>query len=121
MSRIRSADTQPELVVRRAAFGLGYRYRLHDKRLPGRPDLVFWGRRKVILVNGCFWHNHDCGRVRIPKANRGYWLEKLARNGLRDREQQNWLRAAGWAVLVVWECELSEVDRLRRRIKRFLG
>jgi len=124
MSRIRSTDTKPELRVRRLVHGLGYRYRLHAKDLPGRPDLVFRARRKVIFVHGCFWHRHEgCPRNRIPKSpeRRAFWRDKLDANALRDRKNEAALRDMGWRVLVVWECETKDLDRLADGIRVFLG
>ena len=122
MSRIKGKDTTPEMHVRRLVHSMGYRYRLHRKHLPGRPDLVFASRKKIILVHGCFWHQHDspeCKIVSVPKSNRDYWLPKLARNVERDEENLKKLLELGWSVLVVWECEVSRED-LRKRLKRFL-
>ncbi len=124
MSRIRSRDMRPEMVVRRLLHSLGYRYRLHRKDLPGKPDLVFPSRRKVIFVHGCFWHQHSSSRcpiVRQPKSNRGYWDEKLARNVTRDRRNIRRLRAEGWGVLVCWECWVRDEQVLSERLVRFLG
>lgn len=123
MARIRSRDTKPELTVRRLLYAQGYRYRLHGRGLPGKPDLVFKGRRKVILVHGCFWHQHaeeHCLGGRKPKSNTGYWHEKLERNVARDRRNQNELRALGWDILVVWECEMRDADALLDRLRGFL-
>lgn len=121
MSQIRSADTKPELVVRRLAHGLGYRYRLHRRDLPGRPDLVFPSRRKVIFVHGCFWHRHECryGRV-TPKTRQQFWAEKFTRNVARDREAQRALSDEGWNILVIWECEVGDPDAVARRLRQFL-
>ncbi len=124
MSLVRSKDTKPELRVRRLVHGLGYRYRLHGRDLPGSPDLVFGPRRKVVFVHGCFWHRHEgCSRNRIPKSpeRRAFWREKLDGNARRDRENQEALRRMGWRILVIWECETSDLDRLTSRIKAFLG
>lgn len=122
MRLIRSRDTRPEIAVRRLVHGMGYRYRLHDKALPGRPDLVFRGRRKIIFVHGCFWHLHqDCRNNRPPKSRRDYWQPKLERNAARDEESQRRLRELGWAPLVVWECEIADRERLAERIRAFLG
>ena len=124
MAAIRSRDTKPEIVVRRMAHGLGYRFRLHRKDLPGKPDLVFVSRRKIILVHGCFWHLHpkaECLDARVPKTNRGYWQPKLQRNVERDRRNRDELEQLGWKVLVVWECETKDLDGLWRRIGRFLA
>ena len=123
MALIRSANTRPEMHVRRLTHGLGYRYRLHAKDLPGRPDLVFRSRRKVIFVHGCFWHRHrGCPRNRTPQARQDYWRRKLDANAERDRKNEGALRAAQWRVLVIWECETKgDSERLARRIKSFLG
>jgi DNA mismatch endonuclease (patch repair protein) len=113
MSRIRGKDTQPELAVRRAFWAAGLRYRLHDKRLPGNPDLVLSGRRVVVFVHGCFWHCHEgCGNFRIPKTRSEWWAAKLARNKARDAEVRAQLEAAGWHVVVIWECEVADQERL---------
>lgn len=126
MSRIRGKNTKPELLVRRLLHAKGYRYRLHGKagksRLPGRPDLVFAGRRKVIFINGCFWHFHDC-RVgqHAPKANAAFWEAKRTRTKNRDADQRQQLMAAGWEVLTVWECELKDGSALEAHLVEFLG
>lgn len=123
MSRIRGKDTGPEMAVRRIAHAMGYRYRLHRAGLPGRPDLVFPGRRKVIFVHGCFWHLHadpDCRSARLPKSNRDYWRTKLERNVARDAEQQERLAELGWDVLILWECEVRAGDGIAERIRGFL-
>lgn len=120
MSRVRSRDTGPELAVRRLVHSMGFRYRLQG-HLPGRPDMVFSGRRKVIFVHGCFWHRHaGCSKCRLPKSRVDFWLAKLEGNRRRDKLNQRRLRRAGWGVLIVWECELNDMDRLGERIKRFL-
>jgi DNA mismatch endonuclease (patch repair protein) len=126
MSRIRGKNTQPELLVRRLLHAKGYRYRLHGQagkdRLPGNPDLVFAGRRKVIFVNGCFWHFHDC-RVGLhaPKANADFWEAKRTRTRDRDADQRRRLEDAGWEVLTVWECELKDGSALESQLVKFLG
>ncbi len=123
MGRIHALDTTPELIVRRLVWSLGYRYRLHVGRLPGRPDLVFASRRKVIFVHGCFWHRHRnprCHLARLPKSRLDFWLPKLAMNSQRDRRNLQALRRGGWRALIIWECELRNPDRLNRRIQRFL-
>lgn len=114
MSKIRSKDTKPELIVRQYLHGLGYRYRLHDTRLPGKPDIVLPGLKTVIFVQGCFWHWHgeECAiKPGKPRTNTSHWEEKLRRNVERDEQQHIELRAAGWRVIVVWECELKKVAR----------
>ena len=121
MQAVRSEDTKPELAVRRVAYQLGYRYRLHRKDLPGTPDLAFIGRRKVVFVNGCFWHGHECARgARTPKENSAYWIDKIARNKARDRGHLASLAALGWQSLVIWECELKELTRVQKRLAEFL-
>src|SRR5215469_11136426 len=121
MARIRSRGTKPEMLVRRIAFGLGYRFRLHRKDLPGKPDLVFASRRKVIFVHGCFWHQHsECREGRPPKSNAGYWGPKLRRNLERDAAHLKALTDLGWESLVVWECEALDPG-LAARLERFLG
>lgn len=123
MRRIRSKGMEPELAVRRLVHGLGYRYRLHVKNLPGKPDLVFRSRRKVIQVHGCFWHQHSdpaCKITRKPKSNLSYWAGKLQRNVARDQEHQNALTREGWKVLTVWECELRDETKTLKRLNRFL-
>jgi DNA mismatch endonuclease, patch repair protein len=113
MSRIRGKDTQPEMAVRRAFWAAGLRYRLHDKRLPGNPDLVFPGWRTVVFVHGCFWHCHEeCNNFRIPKARTEWWAAKLARNKARDADVCAQLEAMGWKAVVIWECETSDPTRL---------
>jgi len=124
MAKIRSVDTRPELAVRRLVHALGYRYRLYRVDLPGRPDLVFAGRRKIIFVHGCFWHQHpkaSCVDSRLPRSRPEYWLPKLQRTVERDRSHLRALRRCGWRVLVVWECEIANESLLQGRIRRFLG
>ena len=100
---------------------MGYRYRLHRQDLPGTPDLVFPGKRKIIFVNGCFWHAHGCRAARVPKSNVAYWQPKLERNRARDQQNFAALEAAGWKSLAVWECETRDESALARRLKTFLG
>lgn len=122
MSRIRSSDTAPEMQVRRLLHRLGYRYVLHDRNLPGVPDLVFQSRRKIVFVHGCFWHQHKgCVDGRIPKSRISYWKPKLERNVQRDRSNIAKLRRGGWRVMSVWECATGNPDALRKRLTRFLG
>ena len=123
MAAIRSKNTKPELIVRRIVTSLGHRYRLHRKDLPGKPDLVFGPRRKVIFVHGCFWHMHpkaNCRDARLPKSNTGYWAPKLNRNVERDRENIAALKTFGWKVLVIWDCQTKDAARLGARLEKFL-
>jgi DNA mismatch endonuclease (patch repair protein) len=121
MARIRKSDTKPELAVRRVAHRLGYRYRLHRRNLPGTPDVVFSSLKKVVLVHGCFWHQHDCPLGRKQPAKRQeYWLPKLTRNQRRDVRNEAALRELGFDVLVVWECEIRDASALQRRLASFL-
>ncbi len=121
MQAVRSEDTKPELLVRRLVHSLGYRYRLHRRDLPGKPDLVFPSRRKIIFVHGCFWHGHECARgARAPKTNADYWTSKIRRNIERDAAAINALEADDWRVLVIWECQLKNATRLVSAIGRFL-
>lgn len=124
MSRIRSQNTKPELIVRSLVHRLGYRFRLHKRNLPGKPDLVLSRHKVVIFVNGCFWHWHsdpNCPFASMPKSNLDYWKPKLARTRERDQETIELLEAEGWRVMVVWECELREQTELILRIQDFLG
>lgn len=123
MSRIRAKDTKPEMLVRRLVHSMGYRYRLHRKDLPGKPDLVFPSRRKIIQVHGCFWHGHEaenCLDGRRPKSNTSYWNPKIDRNKERDAKNEHALREAGWNVMIVWECETKHPDTLAHRLREFL-
>ena len=123
MARIRSKGMKPELDVRKLVHRMGYRYRLHRKDLPGKPDMVFPSRRKVIFVHGCFWHQHsaeNCLDGRHPKSNTDYWRPKLTRNVERDAEHLSRLDADGWQVLVIWECETKNLGEMARRIASFL-
>lgn len=122
MQAVKSADTGPEMKVRRLLHALGYRYRLHRKDLPGAPDIVFPGRRKVIFIHGCFWHGHDCRRgARVPAANRDYWVSKIERNRRRDALSHEALRQAGWETLTLWECGLRDAAALQTQLTAFLG
>lgn len=122
MSRVRATDSSPEIAVRRLAHRLGYRYRLHQRDLPGCPDLVFSGRRKVIFVHGCFWHRHKgCSLARMPKSHEQFWRPKLEGNAQRDKRNERCLRKAGWGVMTIWECQISNGERLVTRIGRFLN
>lgn len=121
MRRIRKTDTKPEMIVRRLVHAVGYRFRLHDKRLPGHPDIVLPRHRKVILVHGCFWHRHDCpdGR-KLPRSKPEYWGPKLERNRQRDNVNIARLREMGWDALVVWECETRVHTAVAEKLRGFL-
>jgi DNA mismatch endonuclease, patch repair protein len=121
MRQIRSKNTSPEIIVRKLVFSLGYRYRLHRKDLPGNPDLVFPARKKVIFVHGCFWHQHNgCREGRVPGSRQEYWAPKLERNKARDEFHLTSLKQLGWKALVIWECELKQLDASISRIVHFL-
>ncbi|ESW93122.1 XorII very short patch repair endonuclease [Mesorhizobium sp. LSJC269B00] len=124
MSRIGRKDTKPEMVVRRLIHSLGYRYRLHRRALPGRPDLVFPTRRKAIFVHGCFWHRHSdsrCKLARLPKSRVEFWIPKLEANAERDSRNEHALDNLGWGVLVIWECEIKDRALLESKIQAFLN
>lgn len=121
MRRIRSKGMLPELAVRSMVHRMGFRFRLHRKDLPGKPDLVFVSRRKVIFVHGCFWHAHGCSIAHTPKSNAAYWGPKLQRNHARDARNIEALRAVGWKSLVIWECEIRSGRTLKKRLKAFLS
>ncbi|WP_338309433.1 very short patch repair endonuclease [Bradyrhizobium sp. TM233] len=122
MARIRRSNTKPELIVRKLLHRLGYRFRIQLQGVPGRPDIAFPGRRKVIYVHGCFWHAHEnCPISRIPKSRTEFWQTKFAANRERDRRLETLARKAGWSCLVVWECELKHEEELAPRLKAHLG
>lgn len=120
MRRIKSRDTNPEMIVRRLVHAMGYRYRLHRTDLPGKPDMVFAARRKVIFVHGCFWHSHGCKLSHVPKSNADYWTPKFERNKIRDAAHDVALKSLGWKRLLIWECELGQLWKVRQRVARFL-
>ena len=121
MRAVKSKDTKPEMIIRRLVSALGFRYRLHRADLPGKPDLVFGPRRKVIFVHGCFWHGHDCKRgARVPKTNTEYWIAKIGRNRQRDENSTAALLAMGWRVRIIWECALKDRDALAAELEAFL-
>ena len=122
MARVRAKNTKPEIQVRALLHRIGYRYRVHARYLPGRPDLAFTARRKAIFIHGCFWHAHQgCPGARIPKSNADYWVPKLDGNRRRDLENEDRLKQIGWDVLVIWECELKDVQVLQGRLVEYLG
>ena len=121
MQSVGTRNTLPELIVRRAVHALGFRFRLHRKDLPGTPDLVFPRLRKVIFVDGCFWHGHQgCRKGALPKSRVEYWEPKIRRNIERDKEVRSLLRDSGWDVLTIWQCETKETETLGSRLKDFL-
>lgn len=122
MSNIRSSNTKPELVVRSIIHKLGFRFRLHARHLPGKPDIVLPRHKKIVLVHGCFWHMHNCKRGNVfPKSNEPYWTAKRHRNVERDRLNKSVYKAAGWQTLIVWECETKDIAKLSNKLKRFLN
>ena len=121
MAQVKSKGMKPEMKVRRLLHGLGYRYRLQRADLPGKPDMVFPSRRKIVFVNGCFWHNHlNCPKVRIPASNREYWVSKLKRNQTRDERNIGLLEEKGWSVMTVWECQLRDIEATTEALIHFL-
>ena len=121
MALVRSRDTKPEMKVRRFIYKMGYRYRLHRSDLPGKPDIVFSSRKKIIFIHGCFWHGHSCSLGRIPKTRVQFWTEKITTNKIRDEKTLEKLKDLGWAVLVLWECQLKHGESLGCRVGEFLG
>lgn len=121
MQSVKTKNTEPELKLRKALFAVGYRFRLHSKDLPGRPDIVFPGRKKAVFVHGCFWHGHDCNKGRASKSRTEYWGPKLEANRARDAQNLCDLEERGWETLVVWQCELSDMDNVLIRLGTFLG
>lgn len=121
MSLVKSKNTGPELLVRKLVHSLGYRYRLHGAKLPGKPDLVFAKRKKVVFVHGCFWHRHaGCKKATTPATRLDYWLPKFERTVERDQQSLERLSALGWSALIVWECDLKDLNALGQRLKAFL-
>lgn len=121
MRAVKSKDTKPEIKIRSLIHKLGYRFRLHRKDIPGTPDIAFPGRHKVIFINGCFWHGHDCKRgSRVPKENRDYWENKIERNRRRDTINVDALQQLRWQILVIWECEITHSQDLTRKLTDFL-
>ncbi|MDP3742923.1 MAG: very short patch repair endonuclease [Methylotenera sp.] len=122
MTLVRSKNTKPEILVRKILWGMGFRYRLHAKDLPGKPDIVFRKKKKVILIHGCFWHMHeDCRLWRLPKSRQEFWEAKLLRNKDRDTYNQSLLHELGWEILVIWECELKNTPTVTTKIATFLN
>jgi DNA mismatch endonuclease (patch repair protein) len=122
MRAVKSSDTAPERLVRSLTHRMGYRFRLHRKDLPGKPDLAFPRLHKAIFVHGCFWHGHDCARgARVPKNNRDYWTKKIERNQERDRAARAALEHSGWTSFIVWECELGNERALKAQVRKFLN
>jgi DNA mismatch endonuclease (patch repair protein) len=121
MRSVRAKDTRPELFVRRLIFSLGYRYRLHCKDLPGKPDLVFSRPKKAIFIHGCFWHYHGCKKGNPPRSRKEFWLPKLENNRMRDQKVQHEMTELGWKVLVIWQCEIRDTQELKKRLIQFLG
>ncbi|MCK5708099.1 MAG: DNA mismatch endonuclease Vsr [Candidatus Aureabacteria bacterium] len=119
MSRIRSTNTKPEMIVRKVAHSLGFRYSLHRKDLPGKPDLVLKKHKTVIFVHGCFWHQHkNCKRANVPKSNFEYWEAKLNRNIERDKKNKRELKKLGWKIIIIWECETKNTEKLIKKISK---
>lgn len=120
MQSVRTRDTGPEKVIRSLLHNLGYRFRLHRKDLPGTPDIVFPGRKKIIFVHGCFWHGHSCSKGKLPKSKTEFWSSKVRRNQERDDQNLSQLNHQGWNTMVVWQCELRDKETLTKKIIEFL-
>lgn len=122
MSKITGKNTKPEIIIRKLIFYEGYRYRLHRKDLPGKPDIVFPSKKKVIFINGCFWHGHKCKRGTLPETNKEFWEDKINGNKKRDKENKRKLTKLGWEYLVIWQCEIKKkkFDKLLFKITDFL-
>jgi DNA mismatch endonuclease (patch repair protein) len=121
MSRIKSGNTKPEIVVRSLLHNMGYRFRLHRKDLPGKPDIVLPRYKSIIFVHGCFWHRHkECKNTTSPKTKKTFWREKFKANVIRDKKVQEELKSMGWKILIIWECELPDLDRVKKLIKESL-
>jgi DNA mismatch endonuclease (patch repair protein) len=122
MAAVHSKNTKPEMVVRKLVFGMGYRYRLHSAKLPGKPDMVFPSRCKAIFVHGCFWHRHKgCRYATSPKTRVEFWERKFAANVARDKQTERELKKLGWSVLTIWQCQLKDPKRLAKRLDDFLS
>jgi DNA mismatch endonuclease, patch repair protein len=125
MAAVRGRDTKPELALRRALHGMGFRYRLNVRTMPGTPDLVLPARNALLFVHGCFWHGHDCPLFVLPQARRDFWLNKIGRNQLRDRQHHDRLRETGWRIGTVWECAMRGrnspgVGETKKKVAQFL-
>ncbi len=118
MQSVKSFDTKPELAVRKLLTQLGYRYRLHNKSLPGKPDIVMPGLKTIFFVHGCFWHGHLCKKGRLPKSNLAFWRPKIRANKLRDSAHLKALKKGGWRVRVIWECQLKKPEKLRQFVSK---
>jgi len=122
MSRNRGKDTSPEIIVRQLIYSLGYRYRLHRKDLPGCPDMVFSAKKKVIFINGCYWHRHTCKKGRSkPETREDFWQTKFFKTKQRDKETRKKLKKLDWQILTIWECQIKNVEKLKKMVTEFLG
>lgn len=123
MSHISGKNTKPEIIIRSIAHSLGYRFRLHKKDLPGKPDIVFPKYKKVIFVNGCFWHGHkNCKRSKLPETNKTFWRNKIEGNKKKDKSNYIRLKKLGWDHMIIWQCKIkaSEVDKIKNKIELFI-
>ena len=121
MSRVKGEDTVPERIVRSLVHRMGFRFRLHSAALPGKPDIVLSRHRKVIFVNGCFWHGHSCKRGALPETNRDFWTVKISKNKKRDQRINRQLRKMGWNVLTIWQCQTKNIEKLTAKILHFIN
>lgn len=120
MAKVKGQNTMPEMIVRSMIHRMGFRFSLHRKDLPGKPDIVLPKHRKIVLVHGCFWHGHvHCKKAMIPKSNVEFWTNKIETNRKRDRKVIYELRKSGWRVLVIWQCEIRRLDKLTAKLQRF--
>jgi DNA mismatch endonuclease (patch repair protein) len=121
MARISGSNTKPEIIVRKILYGMGYRYRLNVRKLPGTPDIVLSKQKKVIFVHGCFWHGHQaCRKKALPKSNKAFWAQKIAGNKARDQRSKRQLRRLGWQALTIWECRTKDLEKVRNSLERFM-
>jgi DNA mismatch endonuclease Vsr len=121
MSRIKGKNTRPEMVIRKWLWRNGFRYRLHNKNLPGRPDIVFSGKKRAIFINGCFWHRHNCKYFRWPATNKAFWKKKINDNVRRDSANNSLLKEKGWKFIIIWECQIRKnIDKVHKTVSSFL-
>ncbi len=122
MAAVRSKDTKPEMMIRRLVYSMGYRYKLHSDALPGKPDLVFSSKKKVVFVHGCFWHGHNgCNKAQLPKSRTDFWQDKIENNVRRDKRVKRALNRKGWRYLIIWQCQINNLEKVKAKIYTFLN